>query len=81
MRLINDVIWPIPVVLDVKEDVAHDLKSGDTLALRDDEGFMTAVLHVEDVWKPDRTKEVKAVYGTANKEHPGVAYILNQTNP
>jgi sulfate adenylyltransferase len=81
MHLLNGAIWPVPVVLDVREDVAQKVKSGDTLALRDDEGFMTAVLHVEDVWKPDRAMEVKAVYGTTNREHPGVEYILNQTNP
>lgn len=81
LHLSNGVIWPVPIVLDVTEETAKKLKNGDILALRDDEGFMAAVLHVEDIWEPDRVKEVKAVYGTTNEEHPGVNYILNQTNP
>ena len=81
MRLANGTLWPIPVVLDVPEDIAVKLKEGDSVVLRDDEGFMTAVLHVEDIWKPDRQKEIYSVYGTTNTEHPGVDYILNHTNP
>ena len=81
MRITNGILWPIPVVLDLTEDVAVKLKEGDSVALRDDEGFMSAVLHVEDIWKPDRIKEVRSVYGTTNTEHPGVDHILNKTNP
>ena len=81
IRLSSGLIWPIPIALDVPEEIAKKLKNGDILALRDDEGFMAAVLHVEDVWEADRVNEVKAVYGTTNEEHPGVNYVLNQTNP
>jgi len=81
MRLVDGTLWPIPVVLDVPEDVVGKLKEVDSVALRDDEGFMTAVLHVEDIWKPDRKKEVQSVYETTNTEHPGVDHILKKTNP
>ncbi len=81
MRLANGLLWPIPIVLDVTEDVAKGLESGSTLALRDPEGVMLAALHVDDVWQPDRTAEVKSVYGTENREHPGVAHVLERTNP
>ena len=81
MRLANGLLWPIPIVLDVTEDVAKGLESGSTLALRDPEGVMLAALHVDDVWQPDRTAEVKFVYGTENSEHPGVAHVLERTNP
>jgi len=36
---------------------------------------------VEEVWKPDRTAEAKAVYGTTNPRHPGVHHLMEQTNP
>jgi sulfate adenylyltransferase len=81
MRLSDGTLWPIPIVLDVSEEIATQLKEGDSVALRDDEGFMTAVLHVGDIWKPDRKKEIQSVYGTTNTEHPGVDYVVNQTNP
>jgi sulfate adenylyltransferase len=42
---------------------------------------MLAVLHVEDVWQPDGAAEAVAVFGTDNPEHPGVAHLLNKSNP
>ena len=42
---------------------------------------MLAVLHVEDVWRPDRGAEAEAVFGTADREHPGAAHLLDRTAP
>ena len=42
---------------------------------------MLAVLHVDDVWQPDREAEAREVFGTTNPEHPGVAYLLDRSNP
>ncbi len=81
MRLPDGTVWPIPIVLDVSEEIAKKLDIGVKLALRDPEGVMLAVISVEDIWEPDRNKEAELVYGTTNKEHPGVAYILEKTNP
>jgi sulfate adenylyltransferase len=81
MRLGDGTLWPIPIVLDVPEELARTLTAGGTLALRDPEGVMVAALHVEDVWEPDREAEAKSVYGTASTDHPGVAHVLNRTNP
>ena len=81
MRLADGTLWPMPITLDVPEAFAQTLSAGTSLALRDAEGVMLAVLHVEDVWAPDRLAEVQAVYGTTNKEHPGVAAILDRSHP
>jgi len=81
MRLPGGLLWPMPITLDVPEDLAGRLEHGASLALRDPEGVMLAVLHVEDVWQPDLKAEAEQVFGTANREHPGVAYLLNQSNP
>ncbi len=80
MRLAEGILWPMPIMLDVSEDMAKKLNSGTNLALRDPEGQMLASLQVEDVWKYDRKKEAEAVFGVVNPEHPGVAYTLNQAN-
>jgi sulfate adenylyltransferase len=77
MRLANGTLWPIPVVLDLPEDVASGLGDGASLALRDPEGTMLAVLHVDEQWTPDRTKEAEQVFGTTDTKHPGVAQALN----
>ncbi len=81
MRLSDGTLWPMPITLDVSEDLAAKLGDGSTLALRDAEGVMLAALHVEDMWKPDLAAEATAVFGTDNPEHPGIAYLLNQSNP
>jgi len=81
MRLADGTIWPLPIVLDVDEETAKGLKAGDKLALRDLEGVMPAVMEVEQVWQPDLKEEAKKVFGTTNTEHPGVAYLLHETQP
>ncbi len=81
MRLPDGLLWPMPITLDVSEAFARTLEPGTRVALRDPEGVMLAVLHVEDVWQPDRTAEAEQVFGTANPEHPGVGYLLNVAGP
>ena len=81
MRLADGTLWPVPITLDVAESTAETLSTGGRLALRDAEGVMLAVLHVEDIWRPDREAEAQAVFGTTNSEHPGVAHLLDRTEP
>ncbi len=79
MRLPDGLLWPIPITLDVPDSVAHELERGDSLALRDNEGFMLAVVRVEDVWLVDKSREARAVYGTESLLHPGVRYLYEET--
>jgi sulfate adenylyltransferase len=81
MRLADGTLWPIPITLDVTEDLAKQLSAGGKLALRDLEGNMLAVLTVEDVFQPDRQAEAQQVFGTTSKEHPAVAYLSDVANP
>ena len=80
MRLANGTLWPMPITLDVTEELARTLGPGATLALRDPEGVMLAVLHVEEVWQPDRALEARQVFGTSSREHPGVEHLLGRTH-
>ncbi|MBI5461535.1 MAG: bifunctional sulfate adenylyltransferase/adenylylsulfate kinase [Gammaproteobacteria bacterium] len=78
MCLPDGTLWPIPIVLDVSAKFADKLKPGTTVALRDAEGFMPAVLTVQDIWQPDKKREAEAVYGTTSDQHPGVRYLYEQ---
>ncbi|PYX86595.1 MAG: adenylyltransferase [Acidobacteria bacterium] len=81
MKLTSGVLWPMPITMDVKEEFAKSLKPGSSkVALRDPEGVMLAVLHVDEVWQPDRQAEAKSVFGTTSAAHPGVDYVLNKGN-
>jgi sulfate adenylyltransferase len=79
MRLADGTLWPIPVTLDVSDELAASLKPHDWLSLRDEEGVMLAVLHVSDVWEPDRAAEASAVLGSVDPSHPGVDHLLNRS--
>jgi sulfate adenylyltransferase len=82
MRLKNGTLWPIPITLDVSEELAKKLTPGSSkIALRDPEGVMLAVLHVEDVWQPDRKAEAVAVFNSTSPAHPGADYAINKSHP
>ncbi|MFZ0294376.1 MAG: bifunctional sulfate adenylyltransferase/adenylylsulfate kinase [Candidatus Sulfotelmatobacter sp.] len=82
MKLASGLIWPMPITLDVTEEFAKKLTAGSSkIALRDPEGVMLAVLHVEDVWQPDRKEEAKSVFASTGAAHPGADYVINKSNP
>ena len=73
MHLKSGILWPMPITLDVSEAFAKNLTPGSTkIALRDAEGVMIAILHVEEVWQPDRSAEAKSVFASTSQAHPGV---------
>ena len=80
MRLADGTLWPIPITLDVTDEVAAGLAPGARLALRDPEGVLLAALTVDDLWTIDREAKAQAVYGTTDRTHPGVAHLFDRAN-
>lgn len=78
MRLSSGPLWPMPITLDVDAKFAKSLKKNDKVALRDQEGVIIGILMVGDIWKPDKKKEAKGVFGTTDTAHPAVDYLMNQ---
>ena len=76
MRLQDDTLWPVPVCLDLPRTAAERLEAGQSLALRDAEGFLLAVLHISDIWEIDKEKEAFKVFGAIDKKHPGLEYLF-----
>jgi sulfate adenylyltransferase len=82
MRLADGTLWTIPILLDVPRELADKLKAGSSaLALRDPEGVMLAALHVDEIWEIDREASARATFGTVDRKHPGVSYLLDRTHP
>ncbi len=79
MRLQDGALWPIPICLDITATQAQSLEAGQSVALRDPEGFLLAIMHIEEIWPVDKDKEVRQVYGSTDSSHPGVAYIYGET--
>jgi len=81
MRLTSGVFWPMPITLDVSEEFAATVETGKRIALRDSEGVLIATLDVESIYRPDKELEARAVFGTTDDTHPGVAYLMHRANP
>ncbi len=79
LKLPNGLMWPLPIVLDLKDDITGEIKKGTKLALRDNEGFMLAAMTVSEMWTPDKKKEAQFTYGTTDRDHPGVEYLYKKT--
>ncbi len=80
MRLPGGLLWPMPVTLDISDAQAGKLEQGAQIALRDEEGFMLAVMRVESLWRPDKKREAELIYGTASDAHPGVRHLYEKTH-
>lgn len=91
MTLADGTFWPVPITLDVAEEVATSLRPGQEAALWR-EGRCLAVLSVAEVWPltaDDRRRECEQVFRghgpaserfweTAPADHPGVKMVLAQ---
>ena len=81
MRLSSGELWPVPITLDISKQFIDDnnLKENVDIALRDKEGFIIAILTITDIWKADKNRESKCIYGTNDENHPGVYQLLYNT--
>lgn len=71
-RLANGIVWSIPVTLAVTGEQAKGLQ-GD-IALNAD-GKTIAILHLEEAYTPNKSKEAQEVFKTEEDAHPGVARL------
>ena len=78
MRLQDGTVWPIPVCLDIPQITAGSLEAGQSVALRDPEGVLLAVMHISDIWPADLKKEARQVHGSLDMGHPGVHHLLRE---
>ncbi len=79
MRLTDGTVWPMPITLDITDELAQTAEKGQPVVLRDEEGFMLAVLTVSDIWRPDKRREARRVFGTDDPEkHSGVRHLYER---
>ncbi len=78
MRLKDGALWPMPICLDISEGAAKSLEVGQSVALRDSEGFMLAVMGIESIWPIDKKREAEILFGTQDDRHPGVDQLFHK---
>ena len=79
MRLQNGALWPIPICLDIPETKAKSFEAGQSVALRDPEGFLLAIMEIEDIWPVEVEKEALQIFGTSDQVHPGVQQLYKKS--
>ncbi len=77
MQLQSGILWPLPVCLSLPDIQTGTLDVGQSVTLRDPEGFLLGIMHIEDIWPLDHRKEASRVYGTTDRAHQGVNYLFN----
>ncbi|KAM0718119.1 hypothetical protein Q7P37_006451 [Cladosporium fusiforme] len=79
-RLADGNLFSMPINLDLSEQEVESvgIKAGSRIVLRDSRDDRNIViLTVDDVYRPDKAKEAKLVFG-GDAEHPAIKY-LNET--
>ena len=80
MRLVNGLVWSVPVTLAVGKDLADRIQEGQEVALCEAERVL-AVMEVAEKYPYDREvkeREASEVYKTTDEAHPGVARLYRQ---
>jgi len=74
-RLLNNLAWTIPIVLDSSKEEASKLSKKDKVILtfRDKP---VAIMEVEDVFNFDKTEYSKSIFDTDSRDHPGVKKVF-----
>lgn len=81
-RLSNGVVWPVPLsfapVGTRNREVIAMLSAGDEVALTDHDGEPVAILAVEDIFSYDKQERARHLFGTTDRNHPGVDAIYRR---
>jgi sulfate adenylyltransferase len=78
-KLASGVAWPLPFVLAVDDATRGAVADARAAALLDADGHLWGIVRVPDiggVYQRDPIEEVRAIFGTDDANHPGVAAVL-----
>lgn len=81
-RLKNGLVWPVPLsfapIGDRNKQVIQSLSVGDEVALTDETREPVAILKLDDIFYYDREFRAKNLFGTNDRNHPGVDAIYRR---
>jgi len=77
MKLRNNLLWSLPITLDISKQQLDAFNEATQIGLCDQEGFMLAVMDIQSTWKVDKKLEAEKIYTTDSLDHPGVHYLMN----
>ena len=75
----DGTFWPIPITLSTSKGQAASLKTGQEVALVDEEsGELMGSMVIKEKYEIDKAHECKTVFTTTDMEHPGVQKVMEQ---
>ncbi len=77
MYLENNIAWPFPIVLDASENEIKNINIDDSIIIIDLSEKPIAIMNVNDIYGYDKKIFAKNVYGTIDRNHPGVNGVFN----
>ena len=81
-RLKNGVVWPVPLSFaptgERNKEVVASLSIGDEVTLVNESKDPVAVLTLEDIFTYDKEKRASHLFGTTDRNHPGVDAIFRR---
>lgn len=77
MRLDDGTVWSIPITLPISELESSEVAIGDEVRLVF-KSVTYGTLVIEEIYQPDKQKEAVNVYGTDDRNHPGVKKLFER---
>ncbi len=80
IRLPNGLLWSIPIILPVEENLWKSFKIGDEVAIYDKADRPIAIIVIEDKYTLDLDFYCQNVFKTNDENHPGVMFVKSAGN-
>ncbi len=81
-RLTNGLIWPAPLsfapIGSRNKEIIESLSIGDEVTLANENNDPVAILTIEDIFKYDKEHRASHLFGTTDRNHPGVDSIFRR---
>ena len=75
LRLPNNTIWPIPILLDIDREKAKKINKGNVVAIFNDLNECIGTIKVNDKFTFNKKTLIEKLYGVGNLTHPGAELI------
>lgn len=79
LRLADETIWSIPITLPVHTFTASKLIVGERASLQY-KGIIYGFIEITDIYLANKEHEATLIYGTEDREHPGVKKLFERGN-
>lgn len=81
-RLDNGLVWPVPLsfapIGKRNEKIVQSLSVGEEVTLVNEENLPIAIMYLEDVFEYDKGYRASHLFGTTDRDHPGVDAIFRR---